>query len=181
MFQILAAATNVIAEGEVMQLINSGNPEIDETTYREVIQRKTAKLFEAAARLGAVLGGAAPALEEALARYGTHLGTAFQLIDDVLDYTGDHAAIGKNLGDDLAEGKPTLPLIRALAVGSPEEAALIRGAVKEPADWPISAQCSLRCSAPAHSTTRERAPERKAGWPALVWTRCRLRLGAKSC
>ncbi|MEP6998353.1 MAG: polyprenyl synthetase family protein [Betaproteobacteria bacterium] len=129
-FQILAAATNVIAEGEVMQLINSGNPEIGETTYREVIQRKTAKLFEAAARLGAVLGGAAPPLEEALARYGTHLGTAFQLIDDVLDYTGDHAAIGKNLGDDLAEGKPTLPLIRALAVGSPEEAALIRGAVR---------------------------------------------------
>jgi octaprenyl-diphosphate synthase len=129
-FQILAAATNIIAEGEVMQLINSGNPEIDEMTYRDVIQRKTAKLFEAAARLGAVLGGAAPPLEEALARYGMHLGTAFQLIDDVLDYTGDHAAIGKNLGDDLAEGKPTLPLIRALAVGSPQEAALIRSAVK---------------------------------------------------
>jgi octaprenyl-diphosphate synthase len=129
-FQILAAATNIIAEGEVMQLINSGNPEIDETTYRDVIQRKTAKLFEAAARLGAVLGSAAAPLEEALASYGTHLGTAFQLIDDVLDYTGDHAAIGKNLGDDLAEGKPTLPLIRALAVGSPQEAALIRGAVK---------------------------------------------------
>jgi octaprenyl-diphosphate synthase len=129
-FQILAAATNIIAEGEVMQLINSGNPEIDEATYRDVIQRKTAKLFEAAARLGAVLGGAAPPLEDALARYGTHLGTAFQLIDDVLDYTGDHAAIGKNLGDDLAEGKPTLPLIRALAVGSKQDAALIRGAVK---------------------------------------------------
>ena len=77
-----------------------------------------------------MLGGAPPALEDALARYGTHLGTAFQLIDDVLDYTGDHAAIGKNLGDDLAEGKPTLPLIRALAVGSPEEAALIRSAVR---------------------------------------------------
>jgi octaprenyl-diphosphate synthase len=77
-----------------------------------------------------VLGGVTPPLEEALARYGTHLGTAFQLIDDVLDYTGDHAAIGKNLGDDLAEGKPTLPLIRALAVGSPDEATLIRGAVK---------------------------------------------------
>ena len=129
-FQILAAATNVIAEGEVMQLINSGNPEVDETTYREVIQRKTATLFQAAARLGAVLGGVAPALEEDLARYGTHLGIAFQLIDDVLDYTGDHAAIGKNLGDDLAEGKPTLPLIRALSIGSPDEAALIRGAVK---------------------------------------------------
>jgi octaprenyl-diphosphate synthase len=129
-FRILSDATNVIAEGEVMQLLNSGNPEVDEATYRDVIQRKTAKLFEAAARLGAVLGGVTPPLEEALARYGTHLGTAFQLIDDVLDYTGDHAAIGKNLGDDLAEGKPTLPLIRALAVGSPDEATLIRGAVK---------------------------------------------------
>lgn len=129
-FQILAEATNVIAEGEVMQLVNAGNPEIDETIYRDVIERKTAKLFEAAARLGAVLGGAKPALEETLSSFGAHLGTAFQLIDDVLDYTGDHAAIGKNLGDDLAEGKPTLPLIRALAVGTPEEASLIRGAVK---------------------------------------------------
>lgn len=129
-FQILADATNVIAEGEVMQLINAGNPEVDERTCLDVIRRKTAKLFEAAARLGALLGGASAPLEDALARYGTHLGTAFQLIDDVLDYTGDHATIGKNLGGDLAEGKPTLPLIRALTVGSPEEAALIRGAVK---------------------------------------------------
>ncbi|MGH8850330.1 MAG: polyprenyl synthetase family protein [Casimicrobiaceae bacterium] len=128
-FQILSDATNVIAEGEVMQLLNSGNPEIDEKTYLDVIQRKTAKLFEAAARLGAVLGDADAPTENALAHYGIHLGTAFQLIDDVLDYTGDHAAIGKNLGDDLAEGKPTLPLIRALAVGSSEEAALIRSAV----------------------------------------------------
>ena len=129
-FNILSDATNVIAEGEVMQLINSGNPEVDERTCLDVIRRKTAKLFEAAARLGAVLGGASAPLEDALARYGSHLGTAFQLIDDVLDYTGDHAAIGKNLGDDLAEGKPTLPLIRALSVGSAEEAALIRGAVR---------------------------------------------------
>ena len=129
-FQILSDATNVIAEGEVMQLLNARDPEVDENSYFDVIRRKTAKLFEAAARLGAVLGAAESPLEEALARYGIHLGTAFQLIDDVLDYTGDHAAIGKNLGDDLAEGKPTLPLIRALAVGSPAEASLIRGAVK---------------------------------------------------
>jgi octaprenyl-diphosphate synthase len=127
--QILSEATNVIAEGEVLQLMNSGNPDVDEQSYLGVIRRKTAKLFEAAARLGAVLGGADAALESALARYGTHLGTAFQLIDDVLDYTGDQAAIGKSLGDDLAEGKPTLPLIRALQVGSPEQVALIRGAV----------------------------------------------------
>ena len=127
--QILSDATNVIAEGEVLQLLNAGNPDIDEDRYLEVIRRKTAKLFEASARLGAVLGRAAPALEDALARYGMHIGTAFQLIDDVLDYTGEQASIGKNLGDDLAEGKPTLPLIRALKVGSSDEAALIRGAI----------------------------------------------------
>jgi len=94
-----------------------------------VIRRKTAKLFEAAMRLGAVLGGASRATEDALASYGMHLGTAFQLIDDVLDYSGELSAIGKNLGDDLAEGKPTLPLIRALSVGSGEDVALIRAAL----------------------------------------------------
>ncbi len=104
--------------------MNSGNPNLDESAYLAVIQRKTAKLFEAAAQLGAVLGGAAPEREAALARYGMHLGTSFQLVDDVLDYSGEPSAIGKNLGDDLAEGKMTLPLIRAIAVGSPEDAAL---------------------------------------------------------
>jgi octaprenyl-diphosphate synthase len=127
--QILSDATNVIAEGEVMQLMNSGNPEVDEQRYLDVIRRKTAKLFEAATRLGAVLGKAHPATEHALARYGMHLGSAFQLIDDVLDYTGDQAAIGKNLGDDLAEGKPTLPLIRALQVGTPAQVEVIRNAI----------------------------------------------------
>lgn len=128
--KILADATNVIAEGEVLQLLNTGDPDVDEQSYLAVIQRKTAKLFEAAARLGAVLGHAGPETEDSLARYGMHLGTAFQLIDDVLDYTGDHAAMGKNPGDDLAEGKPTLPLIRALGTASPEEVALIRGALE---------------------------------------------------
>jgi octaprenyl-diphosphate synthase len=127
--RILSNATNVIAEGEVLQLLNAGNPDIEEDVYLDVIRRKTAKLFEAAAQLGAVLGPAEPAIEEALARYGMHLGTAFQLIDDVLDYSGDHEAIGKNLGDDLAEGKPTLPLIRAMRVGSGADAALIRDAL----------------------------------------------------
>jgi octaprenyl-diphosphate synthase len=127
--QILSDATNVIAEGEVLQLLNSGNPDVDERGYLDVIRRKTAKLFEAAAQLGAVLGGAGPELEDALARYGMHLGTAFQLIDDVLDYSGDFAAIGKNLGDDLAEGKPTLPLIHALQAGSADDIALIRHAL----------------------------------------------------
>ena len=127
--QILADATNAIAEGEVLQLMNAGDANLTEAAYFEVIQRKTAKLFEASARLGAVLGGAPPAIEDALGRYGMHLGTAFQLIDDVLDYSGNADAIGKNLGDDLAEGKMTLPLIRALAAGSAQDAAVIRHAV----------------------------------------------------
>ena len=126
---IVADATNTIAEGEVMQLMHAGDAELDERAYFAVIERKTAKLFEAAGRLGAVLGDAEPAHEDALARYGKHLGIAFQILDDVLDYSGHRAEIGKNLGDDLAEGKMTLPLIRALAVGSAAEASLIRHAV----------------------------------------------------
>jgi len=127
--QVLADATNKIAEGEVLQLMNCHDPDVDESGYLEVIRRKTAKLFEAAARLGAVLGAAPPALEEGLAEYGMRLGTAFQLIDDVLDYSGDAAAIGKSLGDDLAEGKPTLPLIRAMACGPAALAETVRRAI----------------------------------------------------
>jgi octaprenyl-diphosphate synthase len=129
--QVLADATNKIAEGEVLQLMNCHDPEVDEARYLEVIRRKTAKLFEAAARLGAVLGAAPEPLEEGLAEYGMRLGTAFQLIDDVLDYSGDAADIGKSLGDDLAEGKPTLPLIRAMACGSAAQAATVRRAIVE--------------------------------------------------
>jgi octaprenyl-diphosphate synthase len=127
--RIVANATNVIAEGEVLQLMNTGNAGLDEAAYLRVIQRKTAKLFEAAAELGAVLGGAADDRAAAFARYGMHVGTAFQIMDDVLDYSGDAAVIGKSLGDDLAEGKMTLPLIRALASAGPDEAATIRHAV----------------------------------------------------
>lgn len=127
--QVLADATNVIAEGEVLQLMNCRNADIDEASYLQVIRYKTAKLFEAAGRLGALLAGAPPAVEAAMAAYGSHLGTAFQLIDDVLDYSGEAGVIGKNVGDDLAEGKPTLPLIRVIQHGSPEEAALVRGAL----------------------------------------------------
>ncbi|HSQ82631.1 MAG TPA: polyprenyl synthetase family protein [Casimicrobiaceae bacterium] len=126
---IVADATNMIAEGEIMQLMHAGDAELDERAYLAVIERKTAKLFEAAGRLGAVLGDAMPAHEDALARYGRHLGVAFQIMDDVLDYSGHPAEIGKNLGDDLAEGKMTLPLIRALAVGTADEARIIRHAV----------------------------------------------------
>ena len=126
----LADATNIIAEGEVLQLLNCHNPEIEEAGYLRVIRYKTAKLFEAASRIGAILGGAEGAHEDAAARYGMHLGTAFQLIDDVLDYSGDLDTTGKNLGDDLAEGKPTLPLIRAIACGTPGQSALIRAAIE---------------------------------------------------
>ncbi len=128
--QVLADATNIIAEGEVLQLMNSRNADIDEQGYLQVIRYKTAKLFEASTRLGAILGKAPAEAEEAMAAYGMHLGTAFQLIDDVLDYSGDHAVIGKNVGDDLAEGKPTLPLIYALKHGTRDQAGLIRRAIE---------------------------------------------------
>ena len=127
---VLAEATNIIAEGEVLQLMNCRNPDIDEASYLQVIRCKTAKLFEAATRIGALLGGADKDAEEAMARYGAHLGTAFQLIDDVLDYSGDHAVIGKNVGDDLAEGKPTLPLIHAMRHGTPGQITAVRRAIE---------------------------------------------------
>ena len=126
---VLADATNAIAAGEVMQLMASRDPELDEARYLEVIRRKTAKLFEAAARLGGVLAGSDAAIEAGLADYGMHVGTAFQLIDDVLDYSGDAATIGKSLGDDLAEGKPTLPLIHALRTGNGQQAGVVRHAI----------------------------------------------------
>jgi octaprenyl-diphosphate synthase len=127
---VLADATNTIAEGEVMQLLNVHNADVSEADYLEVIRRKTAKLFEAAARLGAVLAGATREIEDRFATYGTHLGTAFQLVDDVLDYSGDLQDTGKNLGDDLNEGKPTLPLIHVMRRGMPEHAATVRRAIE---------------------------------------------------
>jgi octaprenyl-diphosphate synthase len=128
--EILADATNIIAEGEVLQLMNCHNAEIDIPSYLQVIRFKTAKLFEAATRLGGVVGGVSREVEEGLANYGMHLGTAFQLIDDVLDYSGDEAETGKHLGDDLAEGKPTLPLIHVMRNGSAEHAACVRHAIE---------------------------------------------------
>jgi octaprenyl-diphosphate synthase len=129
--KVLADATNVIAEGEVLQLLNVHDADTDEEKYLRVIRYKTAKLFEAATRVGAIIGGADAAAEAALAGYGMHLGTAFQLIDDVLDYSGDLNDMGKNLGDDLAEGKPTLPLIYAMQSGNAGERATIRHAIEE--------------------------------------------------
>ena len=128
--QVLADATNVIAEGEVLQLLNCRDPNVEEDNYLRVIRYKTAKLFEAATRLGAILGNATEEEENAMAVYGMHLGTAFQLIDDLLDYSGDHQDTGKNLGDDLAEGKPTLPLIYAMRTGSAQQANIIRKAIE---------------------------------------------------
>jgi octaprenyl-diphosphate synthase len=128
--RVLSDATNVIAEGEVLQLMNCHDTQLDQARYLEVIRYKTAKLFEAALQLGAILGGASPELEQAMAAYGMHLGTAFQLIDDVLDYSGAEAETGKHLGDDLAEGKPTLPLIHVMHNGTPEQAACVRHAIE---------------------------------------------------
>jgi octaprenyl-diphosphate synthase len=128
--EILADTTNVIAEGEVLQLLNCRNPETTEEQHLRVIRCKTAKLFEAASRLGAVLGGSSPEREEAMAAYGRHLGTAYQLVDDVLDYRGSAEEIGKNVGDDLAEGKPTLPLIHAMRTAGSAQASVIRRAIE---------------------------------------------------
>jgi len=128
--QILADTTNTIAEGEVMQLMNAHSPDTTEAAYFEVIRCKTAKLFESAAQIGPVIAGAPRVAEQALARYGLHLGTAFQLVDDALDYSGERDALGKNVGDDLAEGKPTLPLIHALREGTPAQQALLRHAIE---------------------------------------------------
>ena len=129
--EVMADATNIIAEGEVLQLMNIGNTDIDEAGYLKVIHYKTAKLLEASARLGAILSLADPETEALLARYGLHLGAAFQIIDDVLDYSGKTEEIGKNLGDDLAEGKATLPLIHAMREGTPAQATAVRSALEQ--------------------------------------------------
>ena len=128
--EILAHATNTIAEGEVLQLLNCNDPDTTEERYLEVIRSKTAKLFQAATQLGAVITQSEPSIEQAMADYGMHLGTAFQLIDDVLDYSSSSSELGKNIGDDLAEGKPTLPLIFAMNNGNEEQSQIIREAIE---------------------------------------------------
>ena len=127
--EILSDATNIVAEGEVLQLMNCNDPETTEESYMEVIYCKTAKLFEAATRLAAVIAKQEEGIEKALQNYGKHLGTAFQLVDDILDYTADAKEMGKNVGDDLSEGKPTLPLIHAMKHGNGEQSQLIRDAI----------------------------------------------------
>ncbi len=129
--EVLADATNVIAEGEVLQLLNMHDPDVSVEAYLRVIRYKTAKLFEASARLGAVLADAPEDVEEACAGYGRSLGTAFQLIDDLLDYEGNAAALGKNVGDDLREGKPTMPLLQAMMLGNETQRQTIRHAIEQ--------------------------------------------------
>ncbi len=157
--QVLSEATNVIAEGEVQQLMNMHDASLSETQYLNVIRSKTAKLFEASARLAAILAGSSPGIEAACAEYGQALGTAFQVIDDVLDYDGDVTQMGKNLGDDLREGKVTLPLIVAMERGSPADHQMIRLAIEEGGVEQLDAIVTIVHSTGAIETTRLRAAQ----------------------
>ena len=163
---MISDATNVIAEGEVLQLLNCHDPDIDEERYLQVIHYKTAKLFETASRLGAILGGATREVEDAMAEYGMRLGTAFQLIDDVLDYSGDHHETGKNVGDDLAEGKPTLAADlcdQAWRCGSRQGWCVMQSSR---AAWTTCKACCRRFAIPARLTIRASRPSVKCGQPA---------------
>ncbi|SDY12005.1 polyprenyl synthetase family protein [Delftia lacustris] len=155
--KILSDATNVIAEGEVQQLINTHDASLDEAGYLHVIRSKTAQLFEASAQLGAVLADAPREIEQACASYGQALGTAFQIIDDVLDYAGDAQEMGKNLGDDLREGKCTLPLIAAMQRGTPEQAAIVRAAIEQGSTEQLTAVVDIVRSTGALDVAREAA------------------------
>jgi len=172
---ILSEATTVIAEGEVLQLLNVHDPDVSEERYLQVVRYKTAKLFEAAARVGAVLAGGTPEQEEAAGAYGRHIGTAFQLVDDVLDYSGDAEALGKNVGDDLREGKPTLPLIRVMEKGTPAQRDLIRQAIETgDADFAGVAQAIRATDALGHTMQAahheaDRARAALADYPASVY------------
>jgi len=185
--EVLADATNVIAEGEVLQLMNMHDPDINVDSYLRVIRYKTAKLFEASARLGAVLADAGPELEEACAAYGRHLGTAFQLIDDVLDYESDTQTLGKNIGDDLREGKATLPLLISMERGTPEQRALIRHAIEHGEQEKLSDIVTIVRSTGALEATREAARvEAQAAQDCLVqlpaskWKKSLLEFAAQS-
>jgi octaprenyl-diphosphate synthase len=160
--EILAHTTNTIARGEVLQLLNCHDPDTGEARYLEVIRGKTAKLFEAATQLPAVITGQSDEVERAMATYGRHLGTAFQLIDDALDYGRNNPALGKSVGDDLAEGKPTLPLIHAMQHGNGEQRALIRRAIEEGGQAHIDAVIDAVESAGSLAYTARRAEEEAA-------------------
>lgn len=166
--RVLSDATNVIAEGEVLQLMNCHDPDVDEGRYLQVIRYKTAKLFEAAAQLGAIVAKVDPAIEQAMAVYGMHLGTAFQLVDDVLDYSGEEAETGKHLGDDLAEGKPTLPLIYVMKHGTPDQAAVVRQAIENGGRDDFAAVLGAIRATGALDYTREQARREAATAQAAI-------------
>ncbi|QOY95501.1 octaprenyl diphosphate synthase [Massilia sp. UMI-21] len=181
--RILSDATNVIAEGEVLQLLNMHDPDVTHESYLKVIRSKTAKLFEAAAELGALVGGGDDDAIAAAGEYGRSLGTAFQLIDDVLDYAGDAAEIGKNLGDDLREGKPTLPLIWLMENGTQEQRQLVRNCIEHGDEEQFEAVLAAVTSSGALDYTRrqaeqaaERAAEAIAGLPDNVYKSSLLQL-----
>jgi octaprenyl-diphosphate synthase len=189
--QILAEATNVIAEGEVMQLMNMHDASLDEAAYLRVIRSKTAKLFEASARLAAVLANADDETEQACASYGQALGTAFQVIDDALDYEGDASRLGKNLGDDLREGKVTLPLIVAMQRASEPEAQLIRSVIESPDASRLDEQLdaimkvirrtqALEATHALAKLESERAMQSIQGWPASPFKDALLQLATQS-
>ena len=185
--EVLADATNVIAEGEVLQLMNMHDPDLSVDDYLRVIRFKTAKLFEASARLGAVLADCSAEVEESCAAYGRSLGTSFQLIDDLLDYEGATAELGKNVGDDLREGKPTLPLLLAMERGSPTERELIRHAIEhgEVARLPEIVQIVRRTGAITATRDAARAEADKAGQslgvlPASAFREALLELSVRS-
>ena len=160
--QILADATNVIAEGEVLQLLNMHDPDVSEERYTQVIRSKTAKLFEAAAQLGALIAGASDEEIEAAAEYGRSLGTAFQLIDDVLDYSGQSDDIGKNVGDDLREGKATLPLIYLMEHGTAEQRELVRSCIENGDEQHFDAVLFAVTTSGALDYTKRKAEEAAA-------------------
>lgn len=185
--EVLAEATNVIAEGEVLQLMNVHDPDTTVERYLRVIRFKTAKLFEASARLGAMLSGAPPAVEEACAAYGRAMGTAFQLIDDVLDYEGDAETLGKNIGDDLREGKPTLPLLLAMQLSSEPQAILLRSAVEHGESERLQDVVALVRSSGALQATRqaalkeaELAAKSLEHLPSNEWTKALLEFSTHS-
>ena len=181
--QILSDATNVIAEGEVLQLLNMHDPDVSQERYLQVIRSKTAKLFEAAAELGALIAGANDAQIAAAGEYGRSLGTAFQLIDDVLDYAGDASEIGKNVGDDLREGKPTLPLIYLMENGTPEQRELVRTCIEQGDEQhfdtilaAITSSGALDYTRQQAETAAQRAAEAIADLPDSVYKESLLQL-----
>jgi len=184
--EILAEATNVIAEGEVLQLMNMHDATLDKEAYLRVIRSKTAKLFEASTRLAAVLAKTSPEVEEACATYGQALGTAFQVIDDVLDYAGDASETGKNVGDDLREGKTTLPLILAMQRGTPEQRDLIRAAIEagDATQLPqivaiVRETGALEATRAAAAVEAQRAIDALSGFPQNSYSSGLLQLAAQ--